>query len=262
MNIAACVDPMRLARLREALDHDHRLLVALDWTHAAHLLGHEAVDVLVADPLFAVASDDSAEITALRHAHPAVPLVLYSALTPESAAAFSRLGGSGVDIAVLYDVDDAPSELLRVLQRQPGVALTAALHERLAPALATVPQSVAKAITRAFHTPTAFHGVPDLAAAADVSRRTLYRECERAGLASPRELIAGARVLRAYALLRDGNGSIEDAAESLRYSSPHHLAKAMRWACGTTTARARAQVPPEAFVARLVAQLVPTASSS
>ncbi|HRN53185.1 MAG TPA: hypothetical protein PK788_06780, partial [Gemmatimonadaceae bacterium] len=89
-----------------------------------------------------------------------------------------------------------------------------------------------------------------------------YRDCERANLASPRELIAAARVLRAYALLRDGGYAIEDTTTALRYSSPHHLAKAMRWACGVTTARARAQVPPTAFVARLAARLMPIASSS
>ena len=32
----------------------------------------------------------------------------------------------------------------------------------------------------------AFDGVPDLAVAAHVSRRTIYRECERAAIASPR----------------------------------------------------------------------------
>ena len=50
MNVLACVDPLRLGRLRAALAERHRLHVALDWAHAAHLLNHEAVDVLVADP--------------------------------------------------------------------------------------------------------------------------------------------------------------------------------------------------------------------
>jgi transcriptional regulator GlxA family with amidase domain len=99
--------------------------------------------------------------------------------------------------------------------------------------------------------------VPDLAAAANVSRRTIYRECERANLASPRELIAGARVLRAYAFLRESDYSIEDVAEHLRFSSPHHLTKTMRWACGMTTARARDRIAPEEFVSLLCERLLP-----
>lgn len=265
MNVLACVDPLRLGRLRAALAERHRLHVALDWAHAAHLLNHEPVDVLVADPALSGGEAATDAIATLRAAHPSVPVVLYAALTPESAGAFAQLGHAGVETAVLYDADDSTDELLRALERQPGPALTAALLARLAPALEQMPRPVAGAIARAMHTPSAFRGVPDLAAASTVSRRTLYRECERAGLASPREMIAGARVLRAYALLREENRGIEDTAMALRYSSPHHLAKAMRWACGTTTARARAQVPPDAFVARLAAQLMPalpTASSS
>jgi transcriptional regulator GlxA family with amidase domain len=107
------------------------------------------------------------------------------------------------------------------------------------------------------HTPAAFRGVPDLAAAANVSRRTIYRECERANLASPRELIAGARVLRAYAFLRESDYAIEDVAVHLRFSSPHHLTKTMRWACGMTTARARDRIAPDDFISLLAARLMP-----
>lgn len=261
MNIAACVDATRLGRLRAALADRHRLHVALDWTHASHLLSNEPVDVLVVDPQ--VQPDASIDaIHALRAAHPAVPVVLYSALSPASCAALAQLGREGVTSLILHDVDDSASELLRVLERQPGIALTEALLALLAPRLDTMPERVMRAVARVLHTPSAFHDVPDMAAAAGISRRTLYRNCDRAALASPRELIAAARVLRAYALLRDGQLGIEDTATALRYSSPHHLAKAMRWACGTTTARARAQVAPAIFVARLAARLMPTASSS
>lgn len=85
---------------------------------------------------------------------------------------------------------------------------------------------------------------------------------ERAELASPRELLAASRALRAYALLREGNMAIEDVAEALKFSSPHHLAKTIRWACGMTTARARAHIGPDEFVNLLLERLAPTISSS
>ncbi len=262
MNITACVDATRLGRLRAALADRHRLFAALDWEHAEHLLRHEPVDVLVVDPLVHPDAPSVAAIAALRAAHPSVPTVLYSALTPAACGPLAQIGRGGVEVVILHDVDDAPTQLVQALERQPGVALSLALLEQLAPRLRTMGERVARAIERAVRTPSAFRDVPDLAAAAGISRRTLYRECERAALASPRELLAGARVLRAYALLRESGLSIEDVATALRYSSPHHLANAMRWACGTTTARARAQVPPATFIARLAARLMPTASSS
>ena len=98
-------------------------------------------------------------------------------------------------------------------------------------------------------------------AAADVSRRTIYRECERAQLGSPRELLAAARVLRAYAYLREPDYGIEDVTELLGYSSAHYLTKAMRWATGLTTARARERVAPEEMVAQLAARLMPDADA-
>lgn len=261
MNVTACVEATRLGRLRAALADRHRLFAALDWEHADHLLRHEPVDVLVVDPLVQPDAPSVAAIAKLRAAHPGVPTVLYSALAPAACGPVAQIGRAGVATLILHDVDDTPEALLRVLERQPGVSLSSALLDQLAPRLRTMPDGVARAITRAVHTPSAFRDVPDLAAAAGISRRTLYRECERAALASPRELLAGARALRAYALLRDASLSIEDTAAALRYSSPHHLANAMRWACGTTTARARAQVPPAAFIAQLSARLMPTASS-
>ena len=143
------------------------------------------------------------------------------------------------------------------LERQPGVALAELLLQRLAPRFRAMPTNVTRAIERLVHTPAAFHGVSDLATAANVSRRTIYRECERAALSSPRELVAGARVLRAYAFLRESDYSIEDVAAHLRFSSPHHLTKTMRWACGLTTARARDRLSPEDFITLLCERLMP-----
>ena len=262
MNVAACLDATRLGRLRAALAAEHRLHVALDWEHAHSILRREPVDVLVVDPIADRGTAAIVPIDALHEAFPSVPVVMYTALVPAAYAAIADLGRRGFDTLVVHDVDDSPAQLLRVLGRQPGVARSAELLARLEPALRGLPADVAAAITRVVHTPAAFEGVADLASAAKVSRRTIYRECERAQLASPRELIAAARALRAYALLRETPLGIEDVAAALRFSSPHHLTKTMRWACGLTTARARDRMPPTEFLDALVARLRPTASSS
>lgn len=263
MNILACLPPDALARLRAAVADVHRVHVALNWEHASSIIQRHPVDVVVVD--LACHDDQAISIASLgelRREYPSLPVVLHSALDAGAIAFVAAAGHSGVESLIVAGVDDDPSSFRAILERQPGVQLAAALESALAPQLHVLPSDVARAVQRVLHTPAAFKGVPDLAAAANVSRRTIYRECERAGLASPREIIAAARVLRAYAFLRECDHSIEDVAEALRFSSPHHLTKTMRWACGLTTARARDRVNPTDFVALLAARLVPTTSSS
>lgn len=69
-------------------------------------------------------------------------------------------------------------------------------------------------------------------------------------------------MLRAFAFLRESDYAIEDVVEHLRFSSPHHLTKTMRWACGMTTARARDRVAPDNFLNMLVARLLPVTPAS
>ncbi len=260
MIVAACVEPQKLLRLRGAVGESHRLHVALDWEHADSIIRRQPIDVMVVDPQFGSNEPRTDSIRSLRDQYRSVPFVVYSVLAAHTLKPLIELGRDGMEQLVLYGVDDDPRQLRRVLERQPGVALAAKLISRLRPKFRTLPAEVTRAIERVIHTPAAFKGVPDLAAAANVSRRTIYRECERAALASPREIIAGARVLRAYAFLRESDYAIEDVATHLRFSSPHHLTKTMRWACGMTTARARDRIAPDDFVALLSQRLMPDAT--
>jgi AraC-like DNA-binding protein len=263
VNILACVPSEPLARLRAVCGGKHRVIAALDWDDVAGSMTRQPVDVIVVDPRFGgLEALSVAPVLAMRRAYPSTPFVIYTALDEQTLPAIIELGRDGIEHLVLIDVDDEPKQLCAIFERQPGATLSDALSAALAPKLRQLPPDVAAAIERAIHTPAAFESVPDLAAAAKVSRRTIYRECERAALASPRELLAASRALRAYALLREGNLGIEDTAAALRFSSPHHLTKTMRWASGMTTARARARIAPEEFVAMLVARVAPTPSSS
>jgi AraC-like DNA-binding protein len=221
------------------------------------------VDVIVVDPRFgSPAVLTFAPVLELRRIYPSTPFVIYTTLEASTIPAIVTLGLSGINQLIIADVDDEPKQLCAIFERQPGARLSDDLASALSAHLAQLPPEVAAALDRVIHTPSAFESVPDLAAAANVSRRTIYRECERAALASPREIIAASRALRAYALLRDGDMAIEDVSEALGFSSPHHLAKTMRWASGMTTARARARIAPDQFLRMVVARVAPMTSSS
>ncbi len=257
MIVLACLPPARLERLRAAINGPHPVRTTADWPEAERFVREQPVDVLVADPAFGASGPDPAPILALRARFRSLPFVIYSVLDATTAGALAVLGRAGFEEVVLEGVDDEPWRLLEVLDSQPGVALAERLLERIQPALRHVPDDVARAVERVIHTPSAFHGVPDLAAAADVSRRTIYREFERANLASPREVIAASRALRAYAFLRESDRAIEEVAASLRFSSAHHLTKTMRWACGMTTARVRERIAPDELIERLAERIAP-----
>jgi AraC-like DNA-binding protein len=263
MNILACVPAELLTRLRAVCHGAHRVHAALDWEDVAGAVERHPVDVIVVDPRFgSPATLTLAPVLELRRIYPSTPFVIYTTLDAKTLPAIVTLGRSGINQLIIVDVDDEPEQLCAIFERQPGARLSDGLADALAPQLSQLPPDVAAALERVIHTPSAFDSVPDLAAAAKVSRRTIYRECERAALASPREIIAAARALRAYALLREGDMAIEDVAEALGFSSPHHLAKTMRWASGMTTARARARIAPDEFVQMLVARVAPMTSSS
>ena len=68
----------------------------------------------------------------------------------------------------------------------------------------------------------------DLATAAGMNLRTLYRNLEPAGIFSARALVVSARLLRAYSFLQDPGRSIKDVAAKAGYHSPWQLSQQLR----------------------------------
>ncbi len=257
MHVAACVQPQKLARLRGAAGSAHAVHAALSWAHAETIIRRQPVDVLVVDPQFESASTPRTDrIRAVRARYGALPIIVYSALTAQTLRSLVELGTEGVGQIILYGLDDDPRHLRQVLELQPGILLAEQLLGSIRPALNLTPAPVSAAVERAIRTPAVFHSVNDLTTAAGVPRRSLYRHLERAGLASPREVLASARILRAYALLRNPGYSLELAARQLRFSDVDALCEAMKSLVGITPGKARSRVAPEEFVRRLAARLL------
>jgi AraC-like DNA-binding protein len=259
MHVAACVLPAKLVRLQGAAGDKHRVHAALDWAHADAIIRRQPVDVLVVDPQFDVTEPRADRIRALHTRYRSLPMIVYSVLAAQTLRPLVELGQEGLEALILYGLDDDPQHLRQVLERQPGIALSERLLERLQRPLSRVPARVAQAVERLVRNPSAFRGVPDVATAAGVPRRSLYRHFERAGLVTPRELVSGARLLRAYAFLREPAYALASVASHVRFTDADAMARAMKWGVGTTPARSRDRMGPEEFVARLAARLAPLA---
>lgn len=258
MNVTACLQPAKLARLKGAAGGSHKVHVALDWTHAEAILHRHPVDVLVVDPQFESASDPQAErIRQVRRRHRALPMIVYSTLAAQTLRPIVELGRDGIEQLVLYGLDDDPERLRDLLARQPGAALASRLLTLVQHQLQRTPPALGVAFEHLFRTPSAFERGSDLAVAAGVPRRTLYRQCLRAGLASPRELLCASRLLRAYALLRGPDYGIALIARTTRLGNAERFTAAMRWAVGSTPARVRERVGPEEFVACIARRVFP-----
>ena len=255
MDVVALLPPVLLTQLRVALGSPHRLAAADSWAGLDRLVRRTAVDVVVLDPAVDGGSGVR-EVIGFLARHPSVPVVTYVMLTPSSLRAVVELARHGLQQVVLHRFDDAPERFRELLARQAGDAMTEELLAALAPPLGQLPPALAGAVKRMFRRPHLVWNAQDLAAAAGMPRRTLYRRLEAAGFASPRRLVQAARLLRAYVYLRDPGNLVEDVVAKLRYGSPHAFVRHTREACGLTPSALRREVEEAEFVALLRRRLL------
>lgn len=256
MHVAAFLRPILLSHLRVVLSHaDQRLTSADSWESLSACVRERPVDVVVVDP-GANGAIQVGPVIALRERYPSLPVTLYTVLSPVMMRAALQLSGHGVQHVVLHRFDDEPARFLGLLEAQLSHAVSDALLECLSRPLMSLTPPVARALERLYRRPDRYFTADDLAAAAGVTARTLYRQFEGAGLASPRVVVMSARVLRAYTLLRDPGIPIEEVSAKLGYSSPRMFARHMREAVGRTPREVRAAMNDKQFVAALVELLV------
>jgi AraC-like DNA-binding protein len=188
--------------------------------------------------------------------------MLYTTLSPPTLKAVSELARHGAPHVVLHRFDDEPVRFREAIQRLPDQGLGDAVLEGIGPALALVPTSLALAIERLFRSPQLIRDTRALAESAGLNVRTVYRQLEAAGLASPRTLIVGARLLRAYSYLRDPGQSVESISLLLGYTEPRIFARNAREAFGLTPTALRHGMDSAAFVRRLIAFIHPAPDHS
>ena len=251
---------MLLAHLRVVLGDRHTVHPVDGWDELDSVVRRSAVDIAVVDP-GADGLVRTSEIRSLLDQYPTLPMVLYTQLSPLALKALVELAKHGTQQVVLHRFDDAPDKFRSVLERQPGSTLSSLILERLSEPMGALPGNLARAVERMFKRPGQFFGVPDLASAAQMPRRTVYRYFEVVGLASPRMVVSGARMLRAYSYMREPGHSLLDVARKLGYTQ-QQLRRSMVELVGQTPVRVRAAVDAEQFVGMLVRHLYPAGSGT
>ena len=249
MDVVAYLPPPLLSHLRRVLGDAHALTSVDDWARLSQVVAGNAVDVAVLDPS-ADGSVRTGEIVELVRRHASLPVVVYTALSPQTMRAIVELSRHGLQQVLLHRFDDEPRRLLEAIEQQPTVMLTAALFQRLAEPLSRLPTALVREVERMYRQPRAYADASDLARAAGMPRRTMYRVLEGAGLLSPGLLVRGARLLRAYAYLGDSGNSVEGVVTKLGYSSRQLFIKHVREAFDVVPSELRRRLTPQQAVDR------------
>lgn len=251
MDVVAYLPRQLLSHLTIVLGSQHSLIAVSAWDELRSTVQRRVSDILVVDPIL----DGTSRTDVIQEIHrqfPSLPIVVYTTLSNASTRAIPELVRTGIEHVVLNRFDDERRRFLELLERVPGQTLSDQMLRLLAPELAKLPATMVRAVERLFRSPARFKNAQDLSAAAGTLLRTLYRQMEMAGIHSPRALVAAARLLRVYALLRDPGRQIKEVAAKVGYHSQYQLAQHMRALTGHTPRTVRTHIEPEQFVTLLV----------
>ena len=251
MLVLAATSEIQLQRLRHAAPPRFAFAQAATWEAAMTAIRSRPVELAVVDPLLMGAASDK-EIERLRLLFPSLPLIIYTALTPQTAAVLLVLGQCGIRHAVFARYDDHPAHLRQVLAKEEARSASQQLLDQLAWALAPLPSELRWVLEEVLRSPAEVQTVQQVAARARVDRRTFERWFTRVGLPSPRHFLAAARVLYAHRLLQDPGFTVEDVAERLGYAQVKTLQLHARTYLGLTAGEMRLTLVPEEALQRVV----------
>ena len=253
MHVVAFLSRHLLSHLRIVLGELHTLGVASETAELDSMLRVDDPDLLVVDPMAREGqlADELEEIIAR---HPSLPVVVYTTLTPHAMRLVVQFARVGVEHVVLNRFDDEPRRFLDLIERVPAHPMAELLLQELAEPLRQLPVVLARAIEQLVRSPSRAKNIPELAAMAGMTPRTLYRQLTPAGL-PPRHLIACARLLRAYIFLRRPGSRLKEISLKLGYAEPQQLSEQLREWTGLAPKVIRRDVDPSEFVHLLVDHL-------
>jgi AraC-like DNA-binding protein len=152
--------------------------------------------------------------------YPSTAVLAAMEVTPDRFDDLRTLGKWGVVQVISLDHDDTPYAIGQRLRAARGRPLRALLEQVLPPETPGRARAIMEAATDVVT--VGQHG-SDLAKSLHLSRRTLLRWCQRAGLPAPRRLLAWMRVLLACELLDDPGRTVLSVAHTCGYSSDSGL---------------------------------------
>jgi len=256
MLVLAAVPAIQFHKLRRAAAPRFPVVHGRDWDDALATIRTRPVELAAVDPQLE-GSPSAHEIARLRMLFPSLPLIVYTALSPATAAVLLALGHSGIQAVVFNRLDDHPARLREVLALEEARSASRQLLDQLTAVLAPLPSELRWVVEEVLRAPADLQTVQQVAARARVDRRTFERWFARLGLPSPRHFLAAARVLYAHRLLQDPGFTVEDVAQRLGYAQTKTLQQHARAYLGLTAGEMRLTLEPRQALERIAQGFAP-----
>ena len=246
----------RAFRLRRLDPSRYEWVTAESWGQAIEVIRGQPIDMAVVDPL--LGSEARAyEIQQLRHRFPSLPLMLYTELSPATAAVLLDLGRVGIQRVVFHRFEDAPASLKSAIDAELERSVSHEVMKLLSRALRDLPGPLRHGIEAMLHAPGEGLTVVALAERAQMTRRSCERWFQRVGLPSPRVVMVLARLLYAHRLLLDPGYTVEDVALKLGYGKVKTLQMQLRAVFGNTAGELRVTLSPDDALTIIVNRYFP-----
>ncbi len=175
---------------------------------------------------------------------PSLPLMIYTELSPPTAAALLRLGRAGIQRAVFQRFEDGPKALRAAIAQELEHSATRQVVKTVQQLLADLPPGIGDALDAMLHRGGSCT-VSELARQAHLSRRTCERLFTKARLPSPKAVMILTRLLYAHRLLLDPGHTVEDVALKLGYGKAKTLQRQLHAVFGVTAGDLRVSMSVE-----------------
>lgn len=238
------VTPDRTNRLRDLNPIDWQWIMAGTWAEAGEMIRAYPIDLAVLDPLVQ-GEAGVAEVERLRMQFPSLPMLLYTALSPATAAVLLRLGRAGVRRVVFARFEDAPANLRRAIAKELEHAVVQEILRSFDTVFRGLPDALRYALETSLHAPGNRMNTETLAEYAGMTRHECQTWFVRARLPIPRVTLVLLRLLYAHRLLLDPGHTIEDVTRKLGYGKPQTLQTQLRMAFGMTAGELRQALPAD-----------------
>src|SRR3989454_7028058 len=170
MLVLAAVPADQFHKLRRAAAPRFPVVQARDWDDALATIRTRPVELAAVDPQLE-GSPSAREIERLRVLFPSLPLILYTALSPATAAVLLAVGHTGINAVVFSRIDDHPARLREVLAHEEARSASRQLLDQLAAVLAPLPSELRWVVEEVLRAPAELQTVQQVAARARVDRR-------------------------------------------------------------------------------------------
>lgn len=259
--LLAAVCAGRLGRLRSLDPECFQWVEADSWASALDLIRTNPVEMAVVDPLLGdlVRLQGIERLQAL---FPSLPLMIYTELSPATAASLLRLGRAGIERAVFQRFEDGPKALRAAIAHELDHSASREVIRSVQQLLAGLPTAVSDALDAVLHDWGGGSTVNELVERSHFSRRTCERLFIKAGLPSPKEVMILLRLLYAHRLLLDPGHTVEDVALKLGYRKAKTLQRHLHAVFGVSAGDLRISMTAQEALAIAKRRFVVSAASA